>query len=135
MNAVHDMVEALEVNKTLQTLAFDITSTQSEDEVSNLFDLVQKIDVFSRLRFNWINPRGSDFAKGVMSSQVSSTTRNFDDHGAADAMEFLDALASTRNISVAWLECVKSAQPVVTKLIDTVARTKYLRQQLQKLRP
>ncbi|KAH7985737.1 hypothetical protein HPB52_025434 [Rhipicephalus sanguineus] len=103
-----------------------MTSTPSEDELSNLFALVQRIGVFSRLRFNWINPRGSDFAKGAMTSQVSSTTRNIDNHGVADAMEFLETLASTRKISVAWLECVKSAQPVVPKLIDTVARTKEL---------
>ncbi|KAH7976514.1 hypothetical protein HPB52_015476 [Rhipicephalus sanguineus] len=61
----------IKVNKTLETLAFDMTSTPSKDELSNLFALVQRIGVFSRLRFNWINPRGSDFAKGAMTSQRS----------------------------------------------------------------
>ncbi|KAL1484062.1 hypothetical protein MTO96_032791 [Rhipicephalus appendiculatus] len=66
-----------------------MTSTSTEDEVSSLFELVRRINVSSRLRFNWINPRGSDFAKGAINSQVSSTTRNFDDYGVADAAEFL----------------------------------------------
>ncbi|KAH7976330.1 hypothetical protein HPB52_012017 [Rhipicephalus sanguineus] len=54
IDALYDMVEALKVNKTLETLAFDMTSTPSEDELSNLFALIQRIGVFSRLRFNWI---------------------------------------------------------------------------------
>ncbi|KAH7974856.1 hypothetical protein HPB49_020442 [Dermacentor silvarum] len=131
IGAVYNMIATLEVNKTLDTLVVNMTGRPPQSEVSFLFHLMRTIDAFSRLKFDWVNPRGSDFAEGVLSSQTSSVTRSLDERGAEDATEFLDALATTRNIGVAWLECTISAeQTVIQKLIDTVARTKYLRKVL-----
>ncbi|XP_070397113.1 uncharacterized protein [Dermacentor albipictus] len=131
---VYNMIATLEVNKTLVTLVVNLTGAPPRNEVSLLFRLISTIDVSSRLKFIWINPRGSDFAEGVLRSQRSSTTRSLDECGSKDAMEFLDALATTRNIGVAWLECTISAeQIVIQKLIDTLARTKYLRHLLLRI--
>ncbi|XP_049513706.1 uncharacterized protein LOC119431675 [Dermacentor silvarum] len=128
VGALYNMIGALEVNKTLEALVVSVTGTQPQDEVLCLFDLIGKTDVFSRLKLIWTHPRGSDFARGVRASQASTIWRNLDENGAEDAVEFLNALVSTRNVGVALLECTTLAeQCVVQKLTDTLARTKFLR--------
>ncbi|XP_049513937.1 uncharacterized protein LOC125941060 [Dermacentor silvarum] len=122
------MMQALEVNKTLEALVVNVTGTQPQFEVSCLFNLIRKIDVFSRLKLNWVHPRGSDFAKGVRASQVPTIWRSLDESGVEDAEKFLEALVSIRNVGLALLECTTLAkQRVVQKLTDTLTRIKCLR--------
>ncbi|XP_070397110.1 protein NLRC3-like isoform X2 [Dermacentor albipictus] len=128
VGAVYNMIQALEVNKTLEALVVNLTGTQPQDELSCMFDLVREIDVFSHLKFNWIHPRGSDFANGVRASQAPTIWRSVDECEVEDAEEFLEALVSTRNVGLALLECTNPAKErVVQKLTNALTRIKSLR--------
>ncbi|XP_070397106.1 uncharacterized protein [Dermacentor albipictus] len=121
--ALSNMVGMLQANKTLQALFISLRGTQPQDEIAGLFDLIQKIDVFSRLRLVWFHPRGSDFARGVRASQVPTIVQNLDEMGEEDAENFLDALVSTPKVGMLLLQCAEPAGPrVVRKLTDTFAR-------------
>ncbi|XP_049513939.1 uncharacterized protein LOC125941061 [Dermacentor silvarum] len=128
VSALYSMIGALEVNKTLEALVVNTSGAHPQEEVNVLFDLIREIDVFSRLKFNWIRPRASHFAAGVRASQASTIYEHLDEFGVEDATEFLDALASARSVGLTWLECTTLAeQRVVQMLTDTLARTKHLR--------
>ncbi|XP_054924914.2 uncharacterized protein [Dermacentor andersoni] len=122
------MILPLEVNKTLEALVVNVAGTQPQGELSCMFDLIREIDVFSRLKFNWIHPRGSDFANGVRASQAPTIWRSLDECEAKDAEEFLEALVSARSVGLALLECTTPAKErVVQKLTNALARIKSLR--------
>lgn len=121
--ALSNMVGMLQANKTLQALVISLRGTQPQDEIAGLFDLIQKIDVFSRLRLVWFHPRGLDFARGVRASQVPTIVQNLDEMGEEDAENFLDALVSTPKVGMLLLQCAEPAGPrVVRKLTDTLAQ-------------
>ncbi|XP_050031645.1 uncharacterized protein [Dermacentor andersoni] len=128
VSALFSIIDVLEVNKTLKVLALNTPGTQPPEEVAVLFELIQEINVFSRLKFHCVRLRASHFAALVRASKAATIYQHLDEVGVEDAVEFLDALASARSVGLTWLECTTLAdQLVVQKLIDTLARTKSLR--------
>ncbi|XP_049276188.1 uncharacterized protein LOC119372200 isoform X2 [Rhipicephalus sanguineus] len=123
------MVEVLQANKTLKALVLNMTTKHSQEDVSSLFDMVSRINAFSRLLLHWVYPRASDFPKSALMASTPSVSMILDDYEAEDAAGALDTIASSCNLDMATIQCsanVKKA--VIQRLADTLASTKSLQQ-------
>ncbi|KAH7973846.1 hypothetical protein HPB49_005591 [Dermacentor silvarum] len=127
IGGVYTIVKALEVNKCLETLAITIVESPPELEVRQLFDLIKERQVSARLNIHWEQPRGCDFAEGVLLCSASSSNMDLGTCSIEDASALLNALASSRNTHAARIECNRAFKPVIAKLVETVGSTTYLR--------
>ncbi|KAH6922504.1 hypothetical protein HPB50_015164 [Hyalomma asiaticum] len=119
------LLKVLRKNKGLQDLSINISE---EPDVSELFDVLRE-GHFSRLIIGWIDPPGHVFAEGHDLCKLSSAIVYLDHRSLEDATLFLDTLVSYRQINALTIDCTDSAIPdVVHKMIDTLAKVKYLRQ-------
>ncbi|KAH7975994.1 hypothetical protein HPB52_007251 [Rhipicephalus sanguineus] len=116
-----------EANKTLKALVLNMTTEHSQEDVSSLFDMVSRINAFSRLWLHWVYPRASDFPKSALTASTPSVSMILDDYEGEDAARALDTIASSCNLDMATIQCsanVKKA--VLQRLADTLASTKHL---------
>ncbi|XP_049267306.1 uncharacterized protein LOC119376007 [Rhipicephalus sanguineus] len=116
-----------QANKTLKALVLNMTTEHSQEDVSSLFDMVSRINAFSRLWLHWVYPRASDFPKSALTASTPSVSMILDDYEAEDAARALDTIASSCNLDMATIQCsanVKKA--VLLRLADTLASTKSL---------
>lgn len=124
-NGRRTIVQALQVNKTLETLAI---SLMPAPDLSRMFDIIRELDV-SRLILGWGNPSGFDFAEGNHLCRVSSAFFDLDRRDPEDARVLLDTLASSRQVNAVSLECTHFSVPAVLRhLAEAVGKTKYLRE-------
>ncbi|KAL3241399.1 hypothetical protein MRX96_021645 [Rhipicephalus microplus] len=65
MNSIRSIVEVLQVNKRLEALVLNMTMHYLEEDVTSLFDMIHRIDAFSRLWIHWVYPRASEFTKCI----------------------------------------------------------------------
>ncbi|KAH7976335.1 hypothetical protein HPB52_012022 [Rhipicephalus sanguineus] len=126
--ALHHIIGALEVNKTLKLLEVTITEEHPQEGVFILFDLICTINAFSRLYINWTNPRASYFFDSILAAVTPSVSLNLDGREAPDVAECLTVIARNRHLHTVSLECETPAeQAVVQALADTFATTKSLK--------
>ncbi|XP_049276101.1 uncharacterized protein LOC119372205 [Rhipicephalus sanguineus] len=128
VGALCEMVEAMQVNSSLGTLAFSVVGRQTTGVMDPFFNIICHLQVSSRLDISWNDPSGVDFAEGVKLCKTSSVFCELNRRATDDATVLLNAVASSRSIYKAKLECsYLMNHAVLQKLVDTLAATRFLR--------
>ncbi|KAH8031619.1 hypothetical protein HPB51_019519 [Rhipicephalus microplus] len=128
MKSIRSIVEVLQVNKRLKALVLNMTMHYLEEDVTSLFDMIHRIDAFSRLWIHWVFPRASEFTKCILTARTPSVSICLNDYGAEEAAEALGAIARCGNLDYVSLRySEETKEPVLQKLADTLASTKSLK--------
>lgn len=121
------LVNALEVNKNLQKLAFTVKVRPEESEMAEFCQAVRQHRASSRLHIAWINPRDGEFQRGVRLCKASTLISDLKGWPIEDARVLLDTVETSHTNFLAKLE---SAEPlcrgVTKKLVKVVGRTQFL---------
>ncbi|XP_037498607.1 uncharacterized protein LOC119372202 [Rhipicephalus sanguineus] len=120
------LLKVLRRNTTVEELSINITN---QPDVSSLFEVIQLRNLDTRVIFGWINPSGTAFAEGHNLCKLASASLDLDNRSIEDATILLDTLVSYRQINALTMVCTHVAdQEVIDKMIDSLGKTKYLRQ-------
>ncbi|KAH6921154.1 hypothetical protein HPB50_027858 [Hyalomma asiaticum] len=124
---LRSLIGALEFNKTLLSLVVYMGAQHPHRELYSLFNMIREVGAFSRLKLHWVCPRASDFSYSTLAAFTPSAYVKMDGCREEEAAEYLDTIASNRNIDLAVIEFPKPAEPgVVQRLVDTLSSTKNL---------
>ncbi|XP_075560554.1 uncharacterized protein LOC142592773 [Dermacentor variabilis] len=122
------LVRVLEINQSLELLAFSMRAVVPAPHMTVFCNVIRELKVSARLSINWVNPRGPDFAEAVDLAKITSAYMDLDDRSLADATPLLDAVASSRSIQSATIECSNlTLEPVLQKLAAAIGSTSHLR--------
>ncbi|XP_070397100.1 uncharacterized protein [Dermacentor albipictus] len=125
---IYRMVEAMQVNHSLETLIVTILRMQPVDELLRLFSLIRTHGVSARLQFHWEEPRATPFAQGVPLCRLCTCEFALDRRTLDDATALMGTLSTTRHIRIASIKCTFSSPVLVIQtIIDAVRSARYLR--------
>ncbi|XP_075526646.1 uncharacterized protein LOC142558389 [Dermacentor variabilis] len=127
-SGIYRMVEAMQVNHSLETLTVTILRRQPAEELRRFFSLITTLGVSARLQFHWEEPRAPFFAEGVPLCSLCTCEFDLDRCLLADASALMDTLSTTQHIRIASIKgTFNPHELVIQTIVGAVRSAMYLR--------
>ncbi|KAL1466966.1 hypothetical protein MTO96_026346 [Rhipicephalus appendiculatus] len=127
MSRYTDLIDALRINHSVETLAFTVAGMPSSNITAKFFQAIHESNAASRLKISWVDPRGADFAKGVDNCRTSLLFTDLDARPMKEVGALLDTVKTSSTNFAATIRCsVLTLRTVADKLIAICGATKYL---------
>ncbi|XP_075526647.1 uncharacterized protein LOC142558391 [Dermacentor variabilis] len=127
-SGIYKMVEAMQVNHSLEELMVTILRMQRVDQLIHLFALITALGVSARLQFHWEKPRGRYLAHGVPLCHLCTCEFALDMRSRPDVRALMHTLKNSRNIRIASIQFTFTVPEIlVPPIVDAVRSARYLR--------
>ncbi|KAK8762363.1 hypothetical protein V5799_026370, partial [Amblyomma americanum] len=123
------LVGALQVNSTLEMMAFDLCGWLGNFDVFPLFHISREIGTSSRVHVNWLNPHPLTTTIGGGLFTFSMFVLDLGTCPAEYVTSLLEPLVSGTSVTSAGIKCCSPVEDaVVEQLVDALGRIKSARQ-------
>ncbi|KAK8762364.1 hypothetical protein V5799_026368 [Amblyomma americanum] len=124
----HVALESLEVNSTLEMMAFDLCGWLANFDLFPLFRISREIGTSSRVHVNWLNPHPLATTMGGGLFTISMFALDLGTCPAEYVTSLLEPLVSGTSVTSAGIQCCSPVEDaVVEQLVDALGRIKSAR--------